>query len=299
MNVIGFEGSQCRKVRTYLDSYLNNELLVETNHEVLKHLQSCEECARLLDDSARLKLQLKRAVTSEQAPSELRARIRNDIRRTRRPSFRINALNTPWMLAAAAAVLLGAIALGVFYRPARTNSSSPRPLSLTADVSAGDKTGQILKVGFEDHVFCAIDHDMADKQFTPEQMSERLGPEYQGLVAAVQTKLPEEYTIVVGHRCRYQKREFIHLILRRQTEIVSLIVTKKNDEAFPASGAGAVLRSAGDPIYEAAWNNLQVAGMETRDHLIFVVSNNSRTQNEQIASTLAPVIGDFVRKIEA
>ena len=36
MKVIGFERNYCKKIETLLDSYLNNELLVETTHEVLK-----------------------------------------------------------------------------------------------------------------------------------------------------------------------------------------------------------------------------------------------------------------------
>ena len=42
MNVINFEDGHCKRIRSYLDSYLNNELMVETNHEVLTHLEKCD-----------------------------------------------------------------------------------------------------------------------------------------------------------------------------------------------------------------------------------------------------------------
>jgi hypothetical protein len=38
MNVINFNDKACERIQRYFDSYLDNELLVETNHEVLRHL---------------------------------------------------------------------------------------------------------------------------------------------------------------------------------------------------------------------------------------------------------------------
>ena len=34
----------CRDVRELADSFLTGQLLVETNHEVVKHLETCPEC---------------------------------------------------------------------------------------------------------------------------------------------------------------------------------------------------------------------------------------------------------------
>ena len=72
MNVVNFEDGHCKRIRSYLDSYLSNELMVETNHEVLTHLETCGACSRSLEDRARLKAQLKRAVMQEYAPAALR-----------------------------------------------------------------------------------------------------------------------------------------------------------------------------------------------------------------------------------
>src|SRR5215467_592752 len=35
---------QCRDFREIADSYLSDELLIETNHDVIRHLESCAEC---------------------------------------------------------------------------------------------------------------------------------------------------------------------------------------------------------------------------------------------------------------
>lgn len=289
MNVINFEDGHCKRMRSYLDSYLNNELMVETIHEVLTHLEKCETCSRSLEDRARLKAQLKRAVMQDYAPAALRERIGVNLRRSRRFSFNTFSLS----LAAAAAILV--IAVATFFTSSQTKSA----LSLQAEVATGDVTGQILKIGFDNHVFCTLDHQLANKQFTAEQMSERLGPEFAGLVTLVKEKLPQTYTVAVGHRCHYQGREFVHLIMRNQADVVSLVITRKNGEAFPADGAAAVLQASGVPIHETSWHRIQVAGMETRDYLAFVISNKTLENNEQIASSLAPAVSDFLSKLQA
>jgi anti-sigma factor (TIGR02949 family) len=294
MKILNFENGQCNKVRSYLDSYLNDELMVETNLEVLKHLESCADCSRLLDDRARIKAQLRRAVSNVQAPEALRDRIRNDLRRPQRFSFNFTQ---SWMLAAAAVVL--AVILGVLFRPGvKSGGSAGQPLSVIAEVKPGDVAGQILKVGFDDHVYCAIDHGMANKHFTSEEMSEKLNPKYEGLVELAKEKMPQGFDVVVGHRCHYQNREFVHLIARRQAEVVSLILTRKNGEAFPTGGVAAVMTAAGVPVHEASWHNLEVAGFETSNYLVFVVSNEVRTENEQIAANLLPAVNDFLRRID-
>lgn len=289
MNVINFEDAHCKRIRSYLDSYLNNELMVETNHEVLTHLEACGTCSRSLEDRARLKAQLKRAVMQEYAPAALRERIASDLRRTRGFSFKTLSLS----FAAAAAVLV--IAAATFF----SLHSGAEPLSLQADVAPGDVSGQVLKIGFDNHVFCTIDHELANSEFTAEQMSEELGSEYAGLVALLREKMPQGYPVVVGHRCHYQGREFIHLIMRNQNDVVSLVITRKNGETFPTDGVAAIVQAAtGVPIYQAAWANQQVAGMETSDHLIFVVSNKTNDTNMQIASGLAPSVRDFLARLE-
>jgi len=297
MNIVNIEDGYCKRIRSYLDSYLNNELLVETNHEVLKHLETCEACTRSLEDRARLKDQLKRAVMQEYAPVALRERISGSLRSGRR--FKLSTFTLA--LAAAAALLVIALTVPFAFK----SNSIKEPLSLHAEVRSGDVTGQLLKIGFDDHVYCAIDHGMANRQFTVEQMSERLGPEYAGLVEVLKQRMPQDYRVVVGHRCHYQGREFIHLIMRNQSDVVSLVITRKNGEAFPPGGAAAVASAAaidkarGVPIYERAWQNLEVTGIETRDYLAFVVSNSTQDDNLQIASSLAPSVRDFLSKLEA
>ena len=74
--------------------------------------------------------------------------------------------------------------------------------------------------------------------------------------------------------------------------------------ALVVPGDAATFRSVysvppGVPIFGAHMSNLEVAGFETRDYLAFVVSDLSREDNLQIASTLAPPVQAFLSKLNA
>src|SRR5215469_6422307 len=110
MNVVNFNERACEKYRRYFDAYLDNELLVETNQDVLQHLHSCPECVRILEARARTKQLLRDAVRKEQAPPELVAALRNRLR-TERPSF-FSYNTVRWMMAAAAVLLVAIVGVG-------------------------------------------------------------------------------------------------------------------------------------------------------------------------------------------
>ena len=68
MNRIQFGEGACEKMRRYLDSYVSNELLVETNHEVLRHIESCPACAAEVQALTQLRGRVKSAVQAQIVP---------------------------------------------------------------------------------------------------------------------------------------------------------------------------------------------------------------------------------------
>jgi len=52
---------QCREFREIADSYLSNELLVETNHAVITHLEQCARCRQELKARRELRGKLREA----------------------------------------------------------------------------------------------------------------------------------------------------------------------------------------------------------------------------------------------
>jgi rSAM/selenodomain-associated transferase 1 len=186
------------------------------------------------------------------------------------------------LLAAAAmiAVLIGSWA-------ALDSMNSRKAQSFEASL---DQSAQVLKIGLSDHINCAVMHGQANRRFTPEQMAERMGADYIGLVPVVKEKAPAGYEVVVAHKCHTDKREFVHMILKNEDKVLSLIITKKSGEAFPKNAALEVIEAAGIPLYEARMQDYEVAGFETRDYLGFIVSNLSKDDNLQIASTITPAV---------
>ena len=91
---------------------------------------------------------------------------------------------------------------------------------------------------------------------------------------------------------------FIHLILTNQKTILSIVLTKKNDEAFDRSALATVLQGSGAPLYQARLRDQEIIGFETRDYLAFVVSGLPQEDHFQLASGLAPSVRNFLVQLE-
>ncbi|MGH9427108.1 MAG: anti-sigma factor family protein, partial [Terriglobia bacterium] len=219
------EKKLCEKTRKSLDAYLDNELLVETNQEVLKHLENCPACSEALQLRLRNKARLKQAVNTEVVPSSLRNRIRAAIRD--KGSIREGRTVWPrWSVAAAAVLLLGLSAVGTL-RLWKSRGSSGEVTLTAQDLTLSAQVAAVLKIGISDHIQCVIESRSDQDLLTSEHMAQEMGPSYEGLVPVLTTKLPEGFFISVGHRCNVNDREFVHLILKHGDKVVSVLITKR------------------------------------------------------------------------
>jgi hypothetical protein len=156
----------------------------------------------------------------------------------------------------------------------------------------------ILNLGVAVHIHCAIDTHIADGTFTPEKMALAMGPRYIGLVSLLEKTLPKDFLVRAAHQCNFGGRNYVHIIIKKQAKILSLIITRKEGRAFPLSSRGHVVDVLGMPLHQAFLRNLEVAGFETREHLGFVVSGLDREQTYRVASDLAPAVREYLRKLE-
>lgn len=293
MNVIRFGQGGCEKIRGLMDSYLSSELLVETSHEVIRHLESCRACSEELEARARVRSLVQSAVRRQAAAPELRRKIQQKIRERPASPFAIQ-----WMLAAAAAVVLcvGAL-LTVRTRDERLYTGIAAQESLIQRVAS--RVEAIFRPGLGDHLHCAVFRKYPKEAPALQEMSQKLGAEYQGLLSLLREKLSGEYRVVLGHRCRYGGRQFVHLALKGRGSLLSVILTKKQGgESFESGSPAPVLEQAGVPIYLAAAERYEVAAFESGDHLAFVVSDLGREENLRLASSLAPPLREFLARIE-
>ena len=296
MKLMNFGDSACERTRRYMDSYVSSELLVETNHEVLRHLESCPSCAAELEVRARIKSRLKTAVQSQSVPPELQARVREALRHESRATFAW----TRWAMAAAAMLVIGLaswIEVPRWTRPALPDLADRRGQDIFIQkVSAS--LSAVLKVGLGDHIHCSIFRKYPKNPPSVGEMAEKLGPAYQDLVPLVKSRVSEEYRIILAHQCGYQGRRFVHLTLSNGSNLVSLVITRKQpEESLQALGVSD--HPSGVPIYQAAAQSYDVAGFETDQFLAYVVSDLGAKQNLQIADNLAPSVRQFLAAIRS
>jgi anti-sigma factor (TIGR02949 family) len=298
MNVVNFNERSCGRYRRYFDAYLDNELLVETNQDLLQHLESCAECARILDGIARTKRAVRNAVETEAAPAELAAAIRERIS-SRRPGFFAN--ENPRRILALAAVLLLAV-VGV----ATIQWSPFKPFGGDEGVftAVSARLQALYRIGLVDHVHCAILSQRWKKPVSFDQMEaatgrQALGPEFIGLAPVIQAKLGSDYKMVQGHRCIANGRQYIHFILTgKNGAILSIVMTEKNNESFAQTDAVAVVEASGIKIYRDRQGSTEIAGFESAKYLAYVVSNLDRDSNLKVASLMAPVLYSHLSNLE-
>ena len=276
MKVLNFDSKQCERVRRQLDAYLSNELLVETTSEVLKHLESCEACSRELGSRQRVREALQKAATRQLPPAHLREAIHRRLRSTQPPMFS-GFRATTW------AVALASLALVMLAGQQWLGFERGRQI-----------VANVLTLGVSDHLHCAIrGHNYPELANPPEQLREKLGPQYAGLLPVVQEKLPG-FQLLEAHICSVpgSPRRYVHFIARGQGTILSVILTKREGEFLPAGRLLVAGAPTGVNLYKAKLEATSVAGFETNEYFGFVVSDLGQDEMMQLAASLAPALRD-------
>jgi anti-sigma factor RsiW len=280
-----------------MDSYISNELLVETNHEVLRHLESCPECAGEVEARSRMKSRLKAAALHQVVPADLEARVRESLRTE---TVRGGSSWTKWVGAAAAVVVLtvgGWMAVPRWTQPAMPDIADRKGQDAFIQ-RVSDSLSEVLKVGLRDHIHCSVFRRYPKNPPSAGEMAQKLGPAYQELAPLVKSRVPEEYRIILAHQCGYQGRRFVHLTLSNGSNLISLVITRKQ-EGESLQGVAASSNSSGVSIYQGTARNYQVAGFETDEFLAYVVSDLGRKQNMQIATALMPSVHQFLSAVHS
>ncbi len=272
----------CGKMQLFLDSYISNELLIETNHEMLRHLEGCPACAAEAEALGRLKICLKAAVERQAVPEGLETRVRARLA----PRRRVPGWWTAGMLAAA-------VAAGVFvmvwmgYPRAALPALADRPAQAAFIETVAAHIGEALRVGLRDHVHCSVFRSYPKDPPTVEEMVRSLGPQYQGLLPIFEAAAPEGYRCVMAHHCSYAGRKYVHLTLRKGESVLSLVIARKQ-AGETLAGMKVARLAAGIPVYESRAERYQIAGFETGNYMAYVISEMSRGKNLQVAVAVAP-----------
>jgi Putative zinc-finger len=278
MNNLSFDPKKCEMMRQYLDSYLSNELLVETASEVVRHLESCESCSRDLESRMRVRDALQRAVVNQPVPESVRADVLRSLRESQPRSF-VRPSTTRWAIGLAS---IAFILLSLF---AANWMSLRRGEQLVAS---------ILKLGVSDHIVCAIKgHNYPEVANPPDQIRNKLGARYAVLLQVVQERLPG-FEVLEGHICSIpgSDRKYVHFITRGQGTILSVILTERDGAALPTDKLLLRADSGGLGIYRDHLSGMEIAGFESGQYFAFVVSDLNQKELLQVARRLAPALNE-------
>jgi len=323
---------QCSEFYDIADSYLGDELLVETNHEVLQHLEGCAACRHELAARRAVRARLRDAFSGDAALSprtEFAERLRADLRMKvlgqakPRPLFgRVGG----WPVAVAASLFV-AFGIGLFALQQR-RSSPPTPAEVaatgghthTAATENGGREAQaqhqaspvVRPASFElsefaagDHRDCAIKFRLAERPIDLEEAGREYDQAFINLARVVKTQsedLTGQFEFIEAHSCVFKGQRFAHVVLKHRGHIVSLIVAEREQGVEAAKYAGqaaAPTDDAGRQVIACSHSEgFQVSCFETARHVVFVVSDLSETENLAVARAFAPSVQEHITRAE-
>ena len=267
----------CRDVREIADSFLCEELLTETNHEILRHLETCPLCRTEIDGRRRLRGALRDAFNRApdvQPSAEFRTRLRNQLRDVSSQGTRSWSFSPRWLALAAGIVLVVGVAGNLLVK----RTVGP------AEALARDAVG--------DHRNCALNYRLVKSPVPLEQAAQQFDSAYRVLLSAPPDDIstPDGVARVTErHSCAYDARRFGHVIMEYRGRVVSLLMTV-NDGATGNVGQDTIPHVIGRPM-----NGLSVVSVNGTRHAILLVSDLDSAELTQLSRTVSVPL---VRRLE-
>jgi hypothetical protein len=301
----------CQNFKELLDSYLCEELAIETNHAMLCHTERCYACRGEMAARRSLRDCLRRVCSkermSDQAMESLRERIRSEAgvaagvaptgdgkggRGWFASLFRV------WLLAPAAVALLLGAALGLFVlrRGGSDGAQTERRLS-PKQIKALELSVSLLAESSGCHRTCAAHFVKAGAPAEMPDSVKDYDPACVGL-----DKLAAEgaggLLLRTAHVCEFGDRKFAHLVYMRGGGPVSLFVTVRDRRALKS---GAVPSFSGPFLGSQRFtlDHIALGAYQTLKRVILVASDLPEDENADLAESLARPVIEHLRKAEA
>ena len=280
---------QCERVLDKLDVFLDGELACDAHVELERHLSFCEACADAAEVRKRLRVRVRTAVNHSAAPApDFERRIRASLGNhgTGRTSWSANL--------AIAATLVLAVSGAVAYQFGHFRFTVESRDAYIAAIS--QEVGGAMRVGLGDHVHCSVFRRLSKTPVPVEKIAADMGPEFKELVPVMREHVPADYCVVLGHRCRYRGRSFVHVSMYNGSQLLSLVITKRRPgEAFEKDGVPAIIES-GMAMYSAGVQRFSITGFETATHLVYIVSDLGSKQNTALLAAVAPQVRAVLKR---
>lgn len=199
--------ADCRRVRELMDSYISGELTVESNHDLLRHVERCESCRAELARRERTRALLIESFGPAPDAQGLDARIMRAIDQHDRRWWQFARYGG---LAAALAIMIGSAVW--FSRP--------------VDAAAFDDS-------VDDHIACTSSYPPAFS-YDAQRAEGSLEPVYRPILRAV-SHTPGNYQLIDAHMCPYQGRNYAHLVYRANGRALSVFAETADRGRLPLS----------------------------------------------------------------
>ncbi len=303
----------CKDFRQLLDSYISDELLIETNHDVLRHLEDCGDCRRELAAHRDLRSQLRRAVMASGETQINRAFASRVKRELHERALNSRGWMSVWNLSGAfrsraLALSFGALlitAFGVLLIFDKTNSvtrvANSSPINAPTNVNNESEIASAVRISWQqltsqavgDHENCAIDYKLKEEPVDLDKAAKIYEAYYKDLEKTVETAIKADLTagniqLLESHMCIYEGRRFAHIVFKKDGKVVSILVT---DTDLP-TGSVDVMTAKYD-------ENTNAAGMHFGHYALFVVSDLPAADNATLAKRIAPAVRLHTEKLGA
>jgi len=279
---------------------MGDELLVETNHEVLAHLESCPDCRAKIAERRELTAQLKRSMLSfdeAQISSVFAAKLRLDLKEAALEPSRwqrtISTIFRPAVVASFAAITLLVVASAIWF-----GAFGRLPLGGNMSVAEAVRVSftQLAAIAAGDHENCAVKFNLKEFPITLDEAAAKFGVFNKDLdktvISAISTNAANNALsgseFVESHSCIYEGRRFAHIVVKKNGDLVSMLVT---DTDLPLTD--------GEIIAATGTNTSRAAGFVVGHHAVFVVSKLTEAENIDLAASLAPSIRLHFEKLRA
>lgn len=271
----------CSDFREIADSYLSDELLVETNHEVLRHLESCTTCRNELAARRELKTRMREAVKNDRQfemretfATELIAKLKET---TSKQNQNVFAMRKPatW-LAIAATLILFALIVSIAIRQKTEPPKDVVTLAAMTQFAIGD------------HKNCAIKHNLEENPISLTEAAKRYDKVYAELDKAVMNSMSgseADIKLLGAHHCIFEGKAFAHVVMKYRGKVVSVLVTPRNTKEISGNT---------ETISCSSKDGYQTSCFETGRFSVFVVSDLSEQDNLAIARQMQKSVSKHI-----
>jgi Putative zinc-finger len=283
---------ECRNFKELLDSYLSDELAVESNHQIIRHSEICPNCRSEMAARRNMRSMLRESFKVTTASPDFKNRLRASLREEANPIVPTIEKISLWnrllssfatqKLAFASAIFI-AVAAGAFY------------IFQPTKVEAAELSPQLFSQAAGDHDYCSAKWLQYQNPVTEMFGTDSIDPEFKNLPQLSQHQALG-LTLHHAHVCTQEGRLFAHLVYTRGADMISLLITERNSAALKN---GIIPNDNGlkDGIQNAfkIKEKYTISAIQTSKHIILIVSSLDETSNKQLAEKLAQPISQHLR----